>query len=203
MKDKKVLLILVCTAVLVLMSVVFAAFSTNLTINGTGTISSTWKVEMDTDSANTKCTVTSQDTSKPTTCSVTSLTTTSLTAGIDWASPGDVVTITARVKNLGTLDANATMSATMAATSGGGACANTTVTANYTQYVAAGTATNGTSKTVTNTAVSVGPVKILNKNTTSTYNYGIYTVTITYNKTATSQAGACTFTGNIVATQAA
>lgn len=203
MKDKKVLLILVCTAVLVLMSVVFAAFSTNLTINGTGTISSTWKVEMDTDSANTKCTVTSQDTSKPTTCSVTSLTTTSLTAGIDWASPGDVVTITARVKNLGTLDATTTMNAKMVTTGATTACANTTVTANYTQYAAAGTATNGTSKTVSNTAVSVGPVKILNKNTTSTYNYGIYTVTITYNASATSQAGACTFTGNIVATQAA
>lgn len=200
MKDKKVLLILVCTAALVLMSVVFAAFSTTLKINGTGTISSTWKVELDTDTKNTKCVVTSKDSSKPTTCNVTALTTSALTAGIDWASPGDAVTITARVLNKGTLKANASMAAKIALTSNASsACTNTTATANYTQYASSGTATNGTAKTLNATAQTIGPMTIL---TDATYNYGIYTITITYNASSTGAAGACTFTGNITATQA-
>ncbi len=199
MKDKKVLLILVCTAVLVLMSVAFAAFSQTLKINGTGTISSTWKVELDTDTANTKCVVTSKDSANPTTCSTT-LSTSAFTASIGWASPGDYVTITARVKNGGTLNANASMSAKIGLTSAASsACTNTTATANYTQYAADGTTTSGTAKTLTATAQTIGPVKVLSH---ATYNYGIYTIVITYNASSTGAAGACTFTGTVTATQA-
>lgn len=201
MKDKKVLLILVCTAVLVLMSVAFAAFSQTLEINGTGTISSTWKVELDTDTANTKCTVSSKDSANPTTCNVTALSTSALTANISWASPGDSATITARVKNGGTLNANASMSAKIGLTSAASsACTNTTATANYTQYAADGKTTSGTAKTLTATAQTIGPMKVLSH---ATYNYGIYTIVITYNASSTGAAGACTFTGTVTATQAA
>lgn len=200
MKDKKILIILVITGLLILMTAGYAAFSTTLKINGTGTISSTWKVEFDTTTTNTKCTVTSKDTGKPTTCTLGTLTASNIAAAIAWGSPGDVVTITARVLNKGTLNANVNMSAKMALTSSATtACTNTTTTANYTSYNASGTASSGTAKTINATAQTVGPVSILSH---ATYNYGIYTITITYNAAATAAAGACTFTGTLTATQA-
>ena len=203
MKNKNILIGALIVAILTL-SLSFAAFSTTLKVNGTGTISSTWGVSIDTTTANTKCTVVSKDSGKPTTCTVGTLTASQATATIAWASPGDVVTLTVRVKNTGTLNANVALSSRLYLTSSAStACTNVTATGNYTQYVAAGTATNGTAKAIGTTATSIGTAKILNSTTTSTYNYAVFTFVFTYAASATSGAGACTFTSTLTATQTA
>lgn len=92
MKEKGLLIAMLCTVVIV-MAVAFAAFSTNLTINGTATISSTWNVAFD--GNNSSC-------SDGSTVIVNG-TTATLSVGLQ--SPGDEVTCTITVKNTGTLDA--------------------------------------------------------------------------------------------------
>lgn len=205
MKYNKTSILVVCILLACIFSIGYAAFSTTLKINGTGTISSTWSVGFDTSTAasHTNCTViTNKDSGKKTTCTIDTLTTSSIGATIAWGSPGDVVQLSARVVNSGTLNANVSMSARNYLTSNtSSACTNVTTTANYDQYNAAGTGSRGSDVTLGATATNVGPVKILNSSTTSTYNYGMYYITFTYNSSATSAAGSCTFTGTLTATQ--
>lgn len=94
MKDKGILIVMLCTVVIV-MAVAFAAFTTNLTINGTTTIGSTWKVEFDQDTAVSKCSDGSGIAISGTTA----------TLAVSLETPGDQVTCTIGVKNTGTLDA--------------------------------------------------------------------------------------------------
>ena len=81
MKNKNILIGALIVAILTL-SLSFAAFSTTLKVNETGTISSTWGVAIDTATVNTKCTVGT-------------LTTSQATATIAWTFPCNVVTLTA------------------------------------------------------------------------------------------------------------
>lgn len=92
MKDKGLLISMLCVVVII-MAVAFAAFSTNLNVNGTATISSTWNVAFD--GNNSSC----SDGSNV----IVSGTTATLSVGLE--APGDEVTCTIAVKNTGTLDA--------------------------------------------------------------------------------------------------
>ncbi len=88
-------------AVIAVMGVAFAAFSANLTINGTATIASTWKVTFTAGS----CTSTvAKDAAAPSSGTVAvSGTTATITANM--SSPGDKITCTIVAKNEGTLAA--------------------------------------------------------------------------------------------------
>ena len=94
MKDKGLLIGMLCTVVIV-MAVAFAAFSTSLEVNGTASIQSTWKIVFD--KANSSCTdgsnIQMNDDS------------TIATIGVSLESPKDSVTCSIQVKNTGTLDA--------------------------------------------------------------------------------------------------
>jgi hypothetical protein len=92
MKDKGILIAMLCTAI-VIMAAAYAAFSTTLTINGTASISSTWEVGFD------------QEASSCSDGSLVSVNGTLATLGVELESPGDSVTCTLTVKNTGTLDA--------------------------------------------------------------------------------------------------
>lgn len=92
MKEKGILIVMLCTVVIV-MSVAFAAFSSNLTINGTAGIASTWNVAFDAD--NSSCSDGSSIAVGGTTA----------TLSVRLETPGDEVTCTIGVKNTGTLDA--------------------------------------------------------------------------------------------------
>lgn len=92
MKEKGLLISMLCVVVIV-MAVAFAAFSTNLQINGTASIASTWNVAFD--GNNSSCSDGS--------AIIVSGTTATLSVGLE--SPGDAVTCTLTVKNSGTLDA--------------------------------------------------------------------------------------------------
>lgn len=104
------LLIACLVAVICLMGVAFAAFSTSLTISGTGSIESTWgPIYIDSCSCSV---VTSKDTTnKPTaTCTpVSGGTTTSVSGTIETSMvlPGDKISCTFNVKNGGSLIAAA------------------------------------------------------------------------------------------------
>ena len=50
MKEKGILVAMLCTVVIV-MAVAFAAFSSNLKVNGTASIDSTWNVAFDADNS--------------------------------------------------------------------------------------------------------------------------------------------------------
>ncbi len=87
-------------AVIAVMGIAFAAFSANLTINGTATIASTWNVTF----TKGTCTATSKDSAAPSSGTVAvSGTTATITANM--SSPGDVLTCTIIAKNEGTLAA--------------------------------------------------------------------------------------------------
>lgn len=198
MKDKGLIIGMICT-IIVLMAVAFAAFSTSLKINGSASIDSNWNVSWDT--SNITCNVTSEDSDKLSTCTLTKGEST-ISATMGWASPGDVITLTARVHNEGSLNASHKVSAKYHLTSAASsACTNVTATGKYTSYNASGTATNSTAVTLGTTAKDVGPMTILNKTSNATYHYGVYTFTFTYNASATTAAGSCTFTATGAATQ--
>jgi len=93
MKDKTLLTILLCTVV-VLLAVVYAAFSTQLSVNGTASIGSKWEVAFDKEASS--CTAGG---------SITSITDTVAQISAELVSPGDSVTCTFIVKNSGTLNA--------------------------------------------------------------------------------------------------
>lgn len=88
-------------AVVVVMGVAFAAFSTSLNVNGTANISSTWNVAF---KAGT-CTPTVQKDSGLASTGTVTVSGTTATVSVDMASPGDVLTCTIIAENKGTLPA--------------------------------------------------------------------------------------------------
>ncbi len=105
MKDSKNLVIGMLCAVICIMAVAYAAFSTTLTINGTASISSTWKVAIDTVSCPTKTPVTG-GAANSVTAEATKDSDNVATITMGFAQPGDSATCTVVYKNSGTLDAN-------------------------------------------------------------------------------------------------
>ena len=97
MKSKKIIMITMCCLICV-MAIGYAAFATNLTINGTANITSTWKVLF------TKI----EEVSKTSGVTITKVPTaegTNATFNVDLTSPGDKIVYKITVANQGTLDA--------------------------------------------------------------------------------------------------
>ena len=97
MKSKKIIMITMCCLICV-MAIGYAAFATNLTINGTANITSTWKVvftKIEEVSKTSGVTITSAPTAEGT----------SATFDVDLISPGDKIVYKITVANQGTLDA--------------------------------------------------------------------------------------------------
>jgi len=97
MKVKKIITITMCTLICI-MAIGYAAFATNLTINGTANITSTWKVLF------TKI----EEVSKTSGVTITKVPTaegTNATFNVDLKSPGDKIIYKITVANQGTLDA--------------------------------------------------------------------------------------------------
>ena len=97
MKSKKIIMITMCCLICV-MAIGYAAFATNLTINGTANITSTWKVLF------TKI----EEVSKTSGVTITKVPTaegTNATFNVDLKSPGDKIVYKITVANQGTLDA--------------------------------------------------------------------------------------------------
>ena len=97
MKSKKIIMITMCCLICV-MAIGYAAFATNLTINGTANITSTWKVLF------TKI----EEVSKTSGVTITKVPTaegTNATFNVDLKSPGDKIIYKITVANQGTLDA--------------------------------------------------------------------------------------------------
>ena len=97
MKSKKIIMITMCCLICV-MAIGYAAFATNLTINGTANITSTWKVLF------TKIEEVSK-TSGVTIIKVPTAEGTNATFNVDLKSPGDKIVYKITVANQGTLDA--------------------------------------------------------------------------------------------------
>ena len=97
MKSKKIIMITMCCLICV-MAIGYAAFATNLTINGTANITSTWKVLF------TKIEEVSK-TSGVTIIKVPTAEGTNATFNVDLKSPGDKIAYKITVANQGTLDA--------------------------------------------------------------------------------------------------
>ena len=97
MKSKKIIMITMCCLICV-MAIGYAAFATNLTINGTANITSTWKVLF------TKIEEVSK-TSGVTIIKVPTAEGTNATFNVDLKSPGDKIIYKITVANQGTLDA--------------------------------------------------------------------------------------------------
>ena len=96
-KTKKIIMITMCTLICI-MAVGYAAFATQLTINGTASIESTWKVEftnIEEVSKTSGVTITNPPTASGTTA----------TFNIDLTSPGDKIVYKITVANQGTLNA--------------------------------------------------------------------------------------------------
>ena len=97
MKSKKIIMITMCCLICV-MAIGYAAFATNLTINGTANVTSTWKVLF------TKI----EEVSKTSGVTITKVPTaegTNATFNVDLKSPGDKIIYKITVANQGTLDA--------------------------------------------------------------------------------------------------
>ena len=97
MKSKKIIMITMCFLICI-MAIGYAAFATNLTINGTANITSTWKVLF------TKI----EEVSKTSGVTITKVPTaegTNATFNVDLTSPGDKIVYKITVENQGTLDA--------------------------------------------------------------------------------------------------
>lgn len=114
MKDSKNLVIGMLCAVICIMAVAYAAFSTTLTINGTASISSTWKVAIDSVSCPTKTPATG-GAANSVTATATKDSDTLATITMGFTQPGDSATCTVIYKNSGTLDANLSHTITGAA----------------------------------------------------------------------------------------
>lgn len=96
MKDKGLIIVMLCVVVIV-MSIAFAAFQSTLNINGTSTIASTWAIGFDADSSSCE---------EGGSVSISSANT--AVVGFELEVPGDSVTCTLTVKNTGSLDAKLT-----------------------------------------------------------------------------------------------
>ncbi len=97
MKAKQTLIITMCTLICI-MAIGYAAFATNLTINGTANVTSTWKVlftKIEEVSKTSGVTITKVPTAEGTTA----------TFNVDLTSPGDKIVYKITVANQGTLDA--------------------------------------------------------------------------------------------------
>ena len=97
LKMKKIITITMCSLICI-MAIGYAAFATNLTINGTANITSTWKVlftKIEEASKTSGVTITSAPTAEVT----------NATFNVDLKSPGDKIVYKITVANQGTLDA--------------------------------------------------------------------------------------------------
>ena len=200
MRNRKSIIIISFVTIFFI-TIVYAAFSTNVSITGSGSISSTWNVGFDSPQFIT-CEVTSKDSGKPSTCSL-NVGTSTITAAMGFASPGDVIKLSIPVVNWGSLNASTSMIAKMALTSNANStCTNVTSYGYTISLDANGNGSTSTKKTLTTSNQTIGPVTILNK-TSYTYCWAHYIFEFTYNSSATTAAGACTFTGTLTAVQTA
>ena len=97
MRRKKAIIITMCTLICI-MAVGYAAFATNLTITGTSSIESTWKIlftKIEEESKTSGVTITKAPTAEGTTA----------TFNVDLTSPGDKIVYKITVANQGTIDA--------------------------------------------------------------------------------------------------
>ena len=97
LKMKKIITITMCSLICI-MAIGYAAFATNLKINGTANITSTWKVlftKIEEASKTSGVTITSAPTAEVT----------NATFNVDLKSPGDKIIYKITVANQGTLDA--------------------------------------------------------------------------------------------------
>lgn len=118
-KSKGIIIGVLC-AVIVFMSIGFAALSAQLTINGNATISDTWNVQI-TNIAKKESSTGVNETSQPT------FTATTANFNVSLKEPGDYAIYTVTVKNTGSLDAVLTR-ITEAEGEGGSAAIKYTVT---------------------------------------------------------------------------
>ena len=104
MKDSKNLVIGMLCAVVCIMAVAYAAFSTTLNINGTASISSSWGVRI---VDNPSCTKTSKATADASdvTATVKKESDSLATIAMVFAQPGDTATCTIQYENYGSLNA--------------------------------------------------------------------------------------------------
>ncbi len=154
----------VLAAVIVIMGVAFAAFSTTLNINGNANISSNWSIAF----VPGECTSTSKDSSNPSSGTV-SVSGTTATVVANMSSPGDILTCTVKVQNQGTLDAVRTSWSLMQ---------NVTDTTSYTVSL----------------SPTTNPGSVLVAKSGDTVAEETLTMTITYNSGVTSKpSGAATF----------
>ena len=96
-KSKGIIIGVLC-AVIVFMSIGFAALSSQLTINGNATISDTWNVQI-TNIEKKESSTGAEETSQPT------FTATTANFNVSLKEPGDYAIYTVTVKNTGSLDA--------------------------------------------------------------------------------------------------
>ena len=97
MRRKRAIIITMCTLICI-MAVGYAAFATNLTITGTSSIESTWKIlftKIEEESKTSGVTITNPPTASGTTA----------TFNVDLTSPGDKIVYKITVANQGTIDA--------------------------------------------------------------------------------------------------
>lgn len=104
MKDSKNLVIGLLCAVVCVMAVGYAAFSTTLKINGTASIESNWCVRIKDNPSCTKTPVTG-GASDSVTASVTKASATTANISMGFTQPGDTATCTVVFENCGTVDA--------------------------------------------------------------------------------------------------
>lgn len=111
MKDSKNLVIGMLCAVVCIMAVAYAAFSTTLTINGTASIESNWCVRIKDTPTCTTTPVTGGDVASVV-ANVTKNSDSLATVEMKFAQPGDTATCTITYENCGTLDAELTHTVT-------------------------------------------------------------------------------------------
>jgi len=105
MRDSKNLVIGMLCAVVCIMAVAYAAFSTTLNINGTASISSSWGVRIADDPVCTKTSGAGVTDATDITATVTKVNDALATITFEFVQPGDTATCTITYENYGTLDA--------------------------------------------------------------------------------------------------
>lgn len=190
MKNNKTTIIVMMIAATFVLSVAYAAFSKSLKINGTASVASTWNVAF----ANQACTATTtKDSGTPSNCSA-SISGNVITTALNFASPGDVLTLTFDIVNNGSLTANVSLLAKFYLGDGSTSNECSNVTAKGKVSPIATTAT-----TIAKAGTTYGPHTLMNGNPLS------YTITFTYNASATGTTGSavgCVFKGTATVTQA-
>ncbi len=105
MKDSKNLVIGMLCAVICIMAVAYAAFSTTLTINGTTSIESSWCVQIKDAAISCTSTPVSGGAKESVTASAVRTSATLATVTMKFSQPGDTATCTIVFENCGSLDA--------------------------------------------------------------------------------------------------